>query len=113
MRGQQQPGGLDKLILSGNRLGDTGVSSLAGALSRAQAAVAKARSADYNPSDEGASSGAALSQDVQNAAAAPYRGLGWRSITGHGKQDAATWALAEQPIQPNSEATAAKTPETT
>ena len=75
VRGQQQPGGLDKLILSGNRLGDTGVSSLAGALSRAQAAVAKARSADSNPSDEGASSGAALSQDVQNAAAAPYRGL--------------------------------------
>ena len=46
-------------------------------------------------------------------AAAPYRGLGWRSIKEQGKQDAATWALAEQPIQPNSEATAAKTPETT
>ncbi|MDF6720235.1 hypothetical protein NLR06_25460, partial [Escherichia coli] len=46
-------------------------------------------------------------------AAAPYRGLGWRSITEPGKQDAATWALAEQPIQPNSEATAPKTPETT
>ena len=46
--------------------------------------------------------------------AAPYRGLGWRSITEHGKQDAATWALAEQPIQASSETNAtAKTPETT
>jgi 3',5'-cyclic AMP phosphodiesterase CpdA len=47
-------------------------------------------------------------------AAQPYRGLGWRSIAEHGKQDAATWALAEQPIQVNSGADApAKTPETT
>jgi hypothetical protein len=47
-------------------------------------------------------------------AAAPYRGLGWRSITEHGKHDAATWALAEQPIHANSEAnTINKTPEAT
>lgn len=43
-------------------------------------------------------------------ASQPYRGLGWRSITAHGKRDAATWALAEQPIQADAPA---KTPEAT
>ncbi len=43
-------------------------------------------------------------------ASQPYRGLGWRSITAQGKREAATWALAEQPIRADAKT---NTPETT